>query len=150
MEFVYFDFWEAFMIFSLSPFDSVWWYKWIFPDFASSLCYYFFSWCSVMWWRSCRAVEYIKGEASKKAFIQIGRMENYFRNLTAKVGAKLDFQSRAITAVLYDFSKFQLIFYVPPSQVTLDNRTTVWWSYIVHKFHKMLLFMKIYLPSKNM
>ena len=53
-------------------------------------------------------------EKLPQAFMQIEWMENYFRNLIAKVWANLDNPIK-----IYDFSKFWLISCMPPSQVAL-------------------------------
>ena len=49
-----------------------------------------------------------------QAFMQIGWMEDDFRNLTAKVWANLDNPIKR-----YDFSKVSLILCMSPSQVAL-------------------------------
>ena len=74
-----------------------------------------------------------------------------FYKLTANVWANLDNPLKS-----YDFSKFWLISCIPPSQVvlchnlwchnTLHNRT-MYLIGTVHKFHKIVLFMKTHLPS---
>ena len=72
-------------------------------------------------------------EKLPQAFMQIEWMENYFRNLTAKVWANLDNPIKS-----YDFSKFWLISCMPPSQggtvlinicdvcSTSTNNTRIW------------------------
>ena len=92
--------------------------------------------------RTC-TLDCVYKEKLQQAFSKhIGWMENYFRNLTAKVCASLDNPIKS-----YDFSKFWLISCMLPSQVALcynlwcHNSTTVS-NETVHKFHKMLLFMK--------
>ena len=51
-------------------------------------------------------------EKLPQAFMQIERMENYFRNLTEKVWANLDYPIKSN-------DKFLLISCMPPSQVLL-------------------------------
>ena len=53
-------------------------------------------------------------EKLPQAFMQIGWMEDDFRNLTAKVWANLD-----IPLKRYDFSKVSFISCMSPSQVAL-------------------------------
>ena len=69
------------------------------------------NWIHFSSWGCCRLS--IKGKLPH-AFMQIEWMENYFRNLTAKVWANLDNLIKS-----YDFSKCWLISCMPPSQVAL-------------------------------
>ena len=74
-------------------------------------------------------------------------MEDDFRNLTAKVWENFDNPIKR-----YDFSKVSLILCMSPSQVALFNIcdvTTVQLSNgkCTQIFYKILLFMKMYLPS---
>ena len=81
-----------------------------------------------------------KGEASLWAFMQIGGMENYFRDLSAKDWANFDNPIKS-----YDSSNFWLMFCMPPSQVALccnlwcDNSTLLS-NGTAHKFHHILLY----------
>ena len=59
------------------------------------------------------SIIYLK-EKLPQAFMQIGWMEDDFRNLTAKVWANLDNPIKR-----YDFSKVSLILCMSPSQVAL-------------------------------
>ena len=73
-------------------------------------------------------------------------MENYFRNLTAKVWANVDNPIKS-----YDFSKFWLISCMPPSQVTLlisvMSQQYNCLMELYKTFMKFSLFMKMHLPS---
>ena len=66
-------------------------------------------------------------------------MENDFRNLTATVWATLDNPIKR-----YDFSKFWLIYCMPPSRVHCDNICDVTIVQLsngtLHKFHKIITF----------
>ena len=81
--------------------------------------------------------EYLK-EKLPQAFMQIRWMENYFRNLTAKVWTNLDKLIKS-----YEFSKFWLISCMPPFQVApcynlwchnsatvYTNFTNFYWSWM--------------------
>ena len=67
-------------------------------------------------------------------------MEDDFRNLTAKVWANLDNPIKK-----YDFSKVPLISRMSPSHVMSQQYNCLMELY--RKFYKILLFMKMYLPS---
>ena len=73
-----------------------------------------------------------------QAFMQIGWMEDDFKNLTAKVWANLDNPIKR-----YNFSKVSLISCMSPSQVVLlycDVTTVQLSNGTVHKFHEIFTF----------
>ena len=74
-------------------------------------------------------------------------MENGFRNLTANVWATLDNPiERAM--IFQSFDQFLVCCPLMWHSATICDVTTVLVSnWTVHKFHKILLFMKTYLPS---
>ena len=83
-------------------------------------------------------------EKLPQAFMQIGWMEDDFRNLTAKVWANLDNPNKR-----YDFSKDSLILCMSPSQVALlISVMSQQYNCLMERytnFYKILLFMKMYL-----
>ena len=86
----------------------------------------------------------LKSEKLPQAFMQFGWMENEFRNLTAKVWASLDNPIKS-----YAFSKFWLFLYVglwgdTLLQYVMSQQHKCRMELHVHKFHKIVLFMKIY------
>ena len=86
-------------------------------------------------------------EKLPQAFMQIGWMEDEFRNLTAKVWANLDNPIKR-----YDFSKVSLISCMSPSQVALfyylwcHNRQYNCLMELYTNFYKILLLWKCIFP----
>ena len=85
-------------------------------------------------------------EKLPQAFMQIGWMKKWLKNPTAKVWANFENPSKS-----YDFSNFWLISCMLPSQghfATIYDVTTVQLSNgTLYKFHKIVLFRKMHLPS---
>ena len=85
-------------------------------------------------------------EKLPQAFMQIGWMKDDFRNLTAKVWANLDNPIKR-----YDFSKVSLLLCMSPSQVALlisvMSQQYNCLMELYTNFYKILLLMKMYLPS---
>ena len=86
-------------------------------------------------------------EKLPQAFVQIGWMEDNFRNLTAKVWANLDNPIK-----IYDFSKvsFKFVYVALSGGTLLISVMSKQYNLLMElytNFYKILLFMKMYLPS---
>ena len=82
-----------------------------------------------------------------QAFMQIGWMEDDFRNLTAKVWANLDNPIKR-----YDFCKsfINFVYFALSGGILLISVMSQQYNCLMElytNFHKILLFMKMYLPS---